>query len=72
VSTEGLEAALREIGIPCRVEAHERLAVLIVSAEARARTAREWRRAAVRLAREHGFTHVALELPAEETRESSH
>ena len=63
MNAERLEAALRTAGIHCRVEARERLAILVPTAESSAAAASAWRRIAVRLAREHGFTHVALEVP---------
>lgn len=70
-----LERALRDEGIACRVEARDRLAVLIPDAspapgmpnaavDLARRVARE---RALALARTLGFTHVALELPAPPT-----
>lgn len=58
-----LEGALAERGLVCRVEGRAGLAVLI--ADAATVTALgdvELRRAALALAREHGFSHVAIEL----------
>ncbi len=63
MSAAALQQALSAVGLPCAVEARERLAVLAadvpVAAALRATVTREL---AVRLAAEHGFTHVALEL----------
>ena len=58
-----LEGALAERGLVVRVEGRAGLAVLI--ADAATVTALgdvEVRRAALALAREHGFSHVAIEL----------
>ena len=58
-----LEGALAERGLVCRVEARAGLAGLIAdAATVRALGDAEVRRAAVALAREHGFSHVAIEL----------
>jgi hypothetical protein len=60
---EALAAALAELGVPCRVETRANLAVIIADASAAARLADgEVRRRALALAREQGFTHLALEL----------
>ncbi|MDB4899486.1 MAG: hypothetical protein JWN53_1294 [Gemmatimonadetes bacterium] len=60
---DALAAALGELGLPARVEARAALAVVVVSAEVAARlTDPEMRRRALALAREQGFTHLALEL----------
>ena len=53
-----LSDRLREQGLGCRVEVRDRLAVLIPHADAPPLS----REAVLRLAREEGFTHVALEL----------
>ena len=58
-----LEGALAEQGLVVRVESRAGLAVLIASHATVARLAEgELRRVALALAREHGFTHVAIEL----------
>ena len=58
-----LEGALAERGLVCRVESRAGLAVLIADAATVAALSDvELRRAALALAREHGFTHVAIEL----------
>ena len=62
-SAAALERALGEAGIGGRVEARERLAVLVLHTPADLADPVR-RRHAVRLATEHGFTHLALELAA--------
>ena len=59
-----LEGALRARGVACRVEGRAGLAILIPDDGVLTTPAGRWRRDIVRLARELGFTHVALELPA--------
>lgn len=61
-----LEKALAERGLPFKVETRAGLAVLIAGEATVARMGdAELRRAALALAREHGFTHVAIELRSE-------
>lgn len=55
-----LESRLRTAGISCRVEARDRLAILVPDAPAVLE--REHRIRALQLAREDGFTHVTVEL----------
>lgn len=58
-----LEGALAERGLVCRVESRAGLAVLIADAATVAALGDvELRRSALALAREHGFSHVAIEL----------
>lgn len=58
-----LEGALAERGLVVRVEPRAGLAVLIADEATVARLGdTELRRTALALAREHGFTHVAIEL----------
>lgn len=58
-----LEGALAERGLVCRVEGRPGLAVLIADAATVAALGDvDVRRAALELAREHGFSHVAIEL----------
>ncbi|CAN5915590.1 hypothetical protein BH11GEM1_BH11GEM1_00890 [soil metagenome] len=58
-----LEGALAERGLVCRVEGRAGLAVLIADAATVAALGDvEVRRAALALAREQGFSHVAIEL----------
>ena len=56
-----LEERLKGVGIECRVEARERLAVLIPVGSGWQWGA-EQRRLAIQLAREAGFSHVSVEL----------
>lgn len=61
-----LAAALRALGIPCDVESREALALISTRAEHAARWAAPQQRSAVlALARQHGFTHIAVELIAD-------
>lgn len=63
MSADGLERALAAAGLPCTVEARDRLAVLVAGPDGAAVLATpDGRRAAVELAAAHGFTHVALEV----------
>lgn len=58
-----LEGALAERGLVCKVESRFGLAVLVADAENVARLGdAAIRREAVELAKQHGFTHVAIEL----------
>ena len=58
-----LAAALTGMGVPCKVEPRAALAVLMVESGVAQRLADgELRRAALALAREQGFTHLAVEL----------
>ena len=58
-----LAASLTAMGVPCRVEPRAALAVLMVESGVAQRLADgERRRAALALAREQGFTHLAVEL----------
>jgi hypothetical protein len=60
---DALVAALVGIGTPGAVEPRGSLAVLRVSADVMARLAEpSVRREMIALAKEHGFTHVAVEL----------
>jgi hypothetical protein len=60
VSGEEVERSLRVLGYDCRVEDRHRLAIIIPGPGAQAYEA--LRVDALRIARAHGFTHVALEL----------
>ena len=61
-----LEAALAERGLVVRVEKRAGLAVLIVNEETMRRLGDvEVRRSALAQAKEHGFSHVAIELRGE-------
>jgi len=58
-----LAANLTGMGLPCKVEPRAALAVLLVESGVASRLADgELRRAALALAREQGFTHLAVEL----------
>ena len=59
-----LASAIAELGVQCSLEARGGLAVLMPAPEGvSALRSPETRRAVLALAREHGFTHVAIELP---------
>ena len=62
VSARGLEEALLAIGIAARVEARDALAVLVPTGDVGPLVDASARRRAAALAREHGFSHLALEL----------
>jgi hypothetical protein len=58
-----LAAELAGIGVPCKVEPRAALAVLMVETGVAQKLADgELRRSALALAREQGFTHLAVEL----------
>ena len=57
---KALDARLRERGVDCHVESRDRLAILVPNAPLA--LGAEDRQAVIRLAKEGGFTHVALEL----------
>jgi hypothetical protein len=60
---EALAAALAELGVPCRVETRGHLAVVLADAGGAKRFGEaDVRQRALAVAREHGFTHLALEL----------
>jgi hypothetical protein len=63
VSADGLQRALRGLGIDCTVEAREKLAIIVPSGSLRDFSESSLRRSAIALLAEHGFTHLALELP---------
>ena len=65
MSAATLEAALRELGIHCRIEAIDRLAVIAPETDDAEQATIRLRREALRLLAAHGFTHLALELPSE-------
>lgn len=62
MSAAALEAALHALGIDCAVEARDALAILVPRDHACDLSRLEQRELALRLGREHGFTHVAIEL----------
>ena len=62
MSADELGQALRAAGVSCRVEAHERLALLVPD-EGDELADADVRERVVALARAYGFTHAAVELP---------
>ena len=67
-----LAAAIAELGIDCALEARGGLALLLPTPEGvAALQVDESRRAVLALAKEHGFTHVAIELPSERRKSST-
>ena len=61
-----LAAAIAELGVRCSLEARGGLALLVpVSSSLATLQSAETRRAVLALARQHGFTHVAIELPSD-------
>jgi hypothetical protein len=63
MSAEGFARELAGRGLRCSVEAKDALAVLRLDDPVAALALSGGRDEIVRLARDHGFTHVALELP---------
>jgi hypothetical protein len=62
----GLASALGALGFPCNVESRAALALLTMRPDDVARLAASPDRgAALALAKEHGFTHVAVEVGPE-------
>lgn len=65
-SREELERALRGLGLRCRVETYDALAVAVPE-EGEGRFGQEdIRQRAIELARAHGFSHLAVELQSQE------
>ena len=61
-----LASAIAELGVQCALEARGGLALLLpVQESVVTLQSPETRRAVVELARTHGFTHVAIELPTD-------
>ena len=63
MSLEGLDVALRELGVTCTIETRDTLAVLCPVGDVTAVADDAIRRRIVQAATAHGFTHVAIELP---------
>jgi hypothetical protein len=62
-----LEGKLAEQGVPCKVETRAGLAVLVVTPDVLKKLGDvEVRRMALAMAREHGYTHVAIELRSDD------
>lgn len=67
-----LAAAIAELGIACTLEVRGGLALLLPTADAVASLqVDETRRAVLALAKQHGFTHVAIELPNDRRKSST-
>ena len=66
-SREELERALQTLGVRCRVEAYDALAVAVPEPGERRLESADVRRQAIELARAHGFSHLAVELRAPKT-----
>ena len=62
MTAAALETALASLGLPCTVEAEQRLAVLRPKVDGSSFSPTALRARIVALALEHGFTHVALDL----------
>jgi hypothetical protein len=57
--SDALQSRLRQVGISCRVEERDRLAIVIPESET---ISRDDRLLMIQMARGQGFTHVAIEL----------
>jgi hypothetical protein len=67
-----LAAALTELGIACALEVRGGLALLLPTTDAvSSLQLDETRRAVLALAKQHGFTHVAIELPNDRRKSST-
>ena len=66
---EGLERALRAVGVSCVVDAFERLAVIVPGPDGVVLGDASLRRRALALLPQYGFTHLALELTGPTARE---
>lgn len=62
MTAAALENALASLGLPCSVEAEQRLAILRPKLSGINFAQPEVRARIVAMAQEHGFTHVALDL----------
>lgn len=60
---QALADALRQYGLDCRVDARDRMALIIVGQGTARLVDDVLRSRVIALAREHGFTHVALDVP---------
>lgn len=68
MSATALAAALHAAGVPCSVEGRDTLAIVTMAATRSPFVDDGIRHRALALAREHGFTHLALELVDAEER----
>jgi len=67
-----LATAIAKLGVDCALEVRGGLALLLPTPEGvTTLQGDETRRAVLALAKEHGFTHVAIELPNERRRSST-
>ena len=67
-----LAAELARLGIECALEVRGGLALLLPTPDGvAALQVDETRRTVLALAKEHGFTHVAIELPSERRKSST-
>ena len=68
-NARSLAQALAELGLVCALEARGKLVLLMPDQDSVAKLADEsLRRSALALAKEHGFTHAAIELPNDRRR----
>ncbi|MEO8561141.1 MAG: hypothetical protein ABI601_03640 [bacterium] len=68
-NAEALAKGLAALGLGCSVEARGKLVLLLPDQETVIKLADDsTRRAALALAKEHGFTHAAIELPNDRRR----
>jgi hypothetical protein len=69
-NAEALAAGIAALELECALEARGGLALLLPAPESVAKLAEDdTRRAVLALARQHGFTHVAIELPSDRRRD---
>jgi hypothetical protein len=69
-NAEALATGVAALGLDCAIEARGGLALILPAAESVAKLAEdETRRAVLALAKQHGFTHVAIELPSDRRRD---
>jgi hypothetical protein len=65
-NASALAAAIARLGVQCSLEVRGGLALLLpATSSVEALQAPDTRRAVLALAHEHGFTHVAIELPSD-------
>jgi hypothetical protein len=71
-NASALAAAIGELGVDCALEVRGGLALLLPTEHgALVLQADETRRAVLALAKRHGFTHVAIELPSDRRKSST-
>ena len=64
--TDTVEAALRAAGVRCSVERRGALAVVTPAPDERGLEKADVRREALAILRAYGFTHAAVEVPADD------